>query len=48
MLSLSDYNKYDVGEPFNSTSRCLDLRKIDNLYFKQSLFQISLILTPSF
>ena len=41
MLSLSDNNKTDIIEAFNSTSRYLDgLLNIDNLYFEQMVGQI--------
>ena len=41
MLSLSDNNKADIIEAFNSTSRYLDdLLNIDNPYFEQMVGQI--------
>ena len=41
MLSLSDNNRADVVESFNSTSRYLDgLVNIDNPYFAQMVSQI--------
>ena len=41
MLSLSDNNKTDIIEAFNSTSRYLDdLLNIDNPYFEQMVGQI--------
>ena len=40
-MSLSDNNKADVVEAFNSTSRYLDdLLNIDNPYFAQIISQI--------
>ena len=41
MLSLSDNNKTDIIEAFNSTSRYLDdLINIDNPYFEQMVGQL--------
>ena len=41
LLSLSDNNKTDIIEAFNSTSRYLDnLLNIDNRYFEQMVGQI--------
>ena len=41
MLSLSDNNKADIIEAFNSTSRYLDdLLNIDNPYFERMVGQI--------
>ena len=41
MLSLSDNNRTDIIEAFNSTSRYLDdLLNIDNPYFEQMVGQI--------
>ena len=42
MLSLSDNNRADVVEEFNSTSIYLnDLLNTDNLYFEQMVSQIN-------